>query len=652
MLAVVDRLCADRAVVLVAEDLQWADEWSLGLWTRLARSVDQIPLLVVGTSRPVAEHKGLARARLVVQEGRGAVVDLRSLSDGEVAAMAAGLAGGVPGPGLVGALGRAGGNPLYVRELVGALVGDGLVRVQAGAAELVAAAGALPGSLVASIGRRLSVLSPGTYRALHVAALLGAEFSAGEWATVTGLSAGQLAEIVDEASTAGVLVSGPGRLMFRHELIRQVLVERTPGTVRVELHRQMARQLAAAGYGVDMVAAQLVAAPGLDEWARAWLADSSQALVVSAPQVSADLLDRAVGLLGEDDPLWEALAARLAETLYRLGRDEAAGRMAEVVVAATRDGEVAGRMWVQSIRAAGRTGQFEQALARGQAAVVDPRLPAHWRARSLAWLANALLHLGRREQAQAQAVAALDEATRCGDLLAGGYARFVLYLTDQATQAFRLDEALASIGDDPESQDLRILLLAKQLDDLASRGKWDDYDTVLASALVAADQVGGVRAGAIQAMPVFVYYVRGHWDEALRQLAPIPPEYLDTSVPSGTGVGPLPRVFAATIGVRREDSDLVAEHMGGANALTDDIRAASVYDVMAWSGMLAWRAEAAADLDQALAWYRLLLDLPAQLQHEGRPSLRPTCAVALQVGDTAAEIAAAAARRRPPRHGE
>jgi AAA ATPase domain len=62
MLAVVDRLCADRPVVLVAEDLQWADEWSLGLWTRLARSVDQIPLLLVGTSRPLAEHAGLARA--------------------------------------------------------------------------------------------------------------------------------------------------------------------------------------------------------------------------------------------------------------------------------------------------------------------------------------------------------------------------------------------------------------------------------------------------------------------------------------------------------------------------------------------------------------------------------------------------------------
>ncbi len=478
MLATVDRLCADGAVVLVAEDLQWADEWSLGLWARLAGSVDQIPLLLVGTCRPVPDRVELARLRLVVQDRAGTAVDLQPLTGGEVAGLAAVLAGGPLGRRLGAVLAQAGGNPLYVRELVEALVGDGLVRVDSGVAELVAQpqAGVLPGSLVASIGRRLSFLSPGTYRALHVAALLGAEFGAGEWATVTGRSPGQLAEVADEAVTAGVLSGGRRGLMFRHELIRQVLVERTPATVRLELHRQMARLLAAAGHEMDVVAAHLLAVPGLDEWALGWLAQRSEAMVLSAPEVSAALLERAVGLLDEGDPVWEVLAARLAEVRYWLGRDQAAGEMAESVVARTADGELAGRMRVQSIRAAGRLGRFEVAVARGEAAVADSRLPAPWRASVMAWLATALLHLGRREQAQARALQALDEAQECGDRLAGGYARYVLYLTNPATEGFQLDEALAGLGDDPESQDLRVLLLTRQLRHLAESGRWDEYD--------------------------------------------------------------------------------------------------------------------------------------------------------------------------------
>jgi hypothetical protein len=126
---------------------------------------------------------------------------------------------------------------------------------------LVGQAEVLPGSLVASIGRRLSFLSPPTYRALHMAALLGVEFEAGEWATVTRHGAGQLSEVVDEAMSAGVLSNGRRGLMFRHELIRHVLIERTPVTVREELHREMARELAAAGHDVDVVAGQLLAVP-------------------------------------------------------------------------------------------------------------------------------------------------------------------------------------------------------------------------------------------------------------------------------------------------------------------------------------------------------------------------------------------------------
>src|SRR6185312_3717299 len=58
LLAEVERLCAESPVVLVTEDLQWADEASLLLWQRLARAVGQLPLLLAGTYTPAlaGEH--------------------------------------------------------------------------------------------------------------------------------------------------------------------------------------------------------------------------------------------------------------------------------------------------------------------------------------------------------------------------------------------------------------------------------------------------------------------------------------------------------------------------------------------------------------------------------------------------------------------
>jgi predicted ATPase len=68
MLELVDRLCGDGPVVLVAEDLQWSDELSLLVWSRLARTVSQIPLLLVGVARPLPERLKLDQLRDLVEQ--------------------------------------------------------------------------------------------------------------------------------------------------------------------------------------------------------------------------------------------------------------------------------------------------------------------------------------------------------------------------------------------------------------------------------------------------------------------------------------------------------------------------------------------------------------------------------------------------------
>src|SRR6202161_1399881 len=118
VLAAVDRLCAESPVVLVAEDLQWADEASLLVWLRLCRAVSQLPLLLAGSCRPGAGGD-VARLRRAIAEREGVVLDLDPLTDGAVRELVGGLAGGRPWQRLLEGEERAGAQPLSDEEVVG-----------------------------------------------------------------------------------------------------------------------------------------------------------------------------------------------------------------------------------------------------------------------------------------------------------------------------------------------------------------------------------------------------------------------------------------------------------------------------------------------------------------------------------------------------
>ena len=212
LLAVVDRLCARSPVVLVAEDLQWADDASVLVWSRLCQAVGQLPLLLAGSWRPGTGREDLGRLRRGVTSRSGNVVELAPLSYGEVAELVGKLVGGHPAQGLADVIGQAGGNPLYARELADELLRAGKVRLSGGAAELAdqPARVPVPISLTAVIGERLDVLADDVVAALRWAAVLGAEFSVSDLEVVSGRSAGDLIGVVDAALSGGVVAeAGP-----------------------------------------------------------------------------------------------------------------------------------------------------------------------------------------------------------------------------------------------------------------------------------------------------------------------------------------------------------------------------------------------------------------------------------------------------------
>src|SRR6202050_4953318 len=238
LLAVVDRLCARSPVVLVAEDLHWADEASVLVWSRLARAAGQMPLLLAGSLRPGTGREDLKPLPRVVTSGGGSVLELRPLSDGDVAELVGHLVGGHPGRRLTDFVAQAGGNPLYAQELADGLVREGQVRLAAGAAELTDRAAGTPmaSSLTALIGERLDGLADNVVSALRWAAVLGAEFSVADLELVSGWPAGDLIDVVDTSLGAGVVAEAGPVFRFRHDLVRQVLYDPMPAGLRAALH--------------------------------------------------------------------------------------------------------------------------------------------------------------------------------------------------------------------------------------------------------------------------------------------------------------------------------------------------------------------------------------------------------------------------------
>ncbi|MDT7783000.1 MAG: hypothetical protein QOF58_1419 [Pseudonocardiales bacterium] len=579
ILALVDRLCADRPVVLVAEDLQWADEPSLLVWSRLARSVGQIPLLLIGTAQPVPHRDTVVRLRDLVGED----IELGPLSDADVRTIAGRVLDAEPGPRLSTELARAGGNPLFTRELVDALVRDGLIEITDRVAEFTGESGAVPGSLAVAIGRRLQFPSADV---LRVAALLGNDFDLTELAIVSGKSVVELSGVVEQAIAAGAVRESGSRLRFRHELIRQVLVEQTSEATRVALHLHLAEQLATAGRGVDVVARHLLAVPDIaDGWVRRWLAEVPEAKLYAVPQVAAELLGRVLSTA--DDP---ELAARAARVAFWLGRDDEAYRRARDIARRTTDAELAARMNLLAVRSAGRAGRMEEALRITREPIFDGVSPAT-RAALGAWSAVMLVGTGAVEEAGAVVRAALDEAKRGGNCLTLGYALHASTLVAAPPIALhRIDEALSVLGDDPESMDLRLLLINNRLTYLAGLGRWEEAESALAAALVLAERAGTFRGAIMLATAAEVSYKRGNWDDALLHLGGIDTEF------AGNGSNLNPAAIGALVALHRGEQAKAEEYLR-----ITGIDAWSARNPANWRLTAAWALQAEVDGDPQAA---------------------------------------------------
>jgi DNA-binding SARP family transcriptional activator len=455
--AALSEAAQQRPLLLVLEDLHWADKPTLLLLAHLAGSPEPARVLVVITYRETEVRWAHALAEALAELRRervGTRIPLGGLDHDEVAALVGAWTGAEVPSGVAGEIHRrTEGNPFFVEEL--------LSHVEESGAELASAG--VPQGVKEVIERRVERLDEGTRSALAAASVLGRRFDVHLLERVVEAAApSAIADALDEAETAGLVRAEPdrpGRYAFSHALVREALYERLAGARRGHLHARAGAALEEV-YGarperVGEIAHHLfeagapaLATRGIDYAQRA----AALALEQLAYEDAALHLERALRALDlverPDERACCDLLLSLGDARMRAG-DRAGGRSAFAAAAETarklgspqRVARAAlgfGGLGVTILSVDEQTvALLEDALARLARDSGNEAL----RARLLSRLAVELYYGPERERSEELGAEALELARRAGDARALAYALNARHVS--LWRADRLEERLA-----------------------------------------------------------------------------------------------------------------------------------------------------------------------------------------------------------------
>ncbi|MGZ6616374.1 MAG: helix-turn-helix transcriptional regulator [Solirubrobacteraceae bacterium] len=328
----IERLTDGGPVLLGLDDLHWADGSTLLAVLWMTRRLTEVPLLLVATLRPSPQAPELSQLLDDAERSGAGILRLPALSAPDVAALVESELGLPPGRTLTDVVGRAGGNPLWVVELLRSLAAEGLLDCTHTHAEM--SGGVVPGSVRQLVVRRLAYLPASAVSALRTASVLGDAFSLNDMATITGRRVPDLVDDLGPAFQAQLVADHRGVLVFRHQLVRDAIYGEIPEAARLALHRDAARALSDVGAPLAQVASHLVlgsVAPDL-EAARSLRTAAAEASS-QAPGVAVELLRRTEELLPTGHADRDPVLAELVENLLRIGRVPEAAAIAEGVLA-------------------------------------------------------------------------------------------------------------------------------------------------------------------------------------------------------------------------------------------------------------------------------------------------------------------------------
>jgi class 3 adenylate cyclase len=246
------RVGEDSPVVLVLDDLHWADAGTASLLRSLASGMEPARLLIVGTFRDAelaGDHpmgQALASFHRVAAVQR---IGLGGLSSGDVVALFENWTGGSAGSAgsqfALDVIEETGGNAFFVHELLRHLDETGQLSSLS-----VTNGAAMPDSLREVLGERITRLGSAAADLLAAAAIIGAEFDIRVLTAVTNLDDEKALSALADAATAALVVEVPdipGRFRFSHALVQHAIVANLGATRQATLHRRIAEALEVGG---------------------------------------------------------------------------------------------------------------------------------------------------------------------------------------------------------------------------------------------------------------------------------------------------------------------------------------------------------------------------------------------------------------------
>jgi tetratricopeptide (TPR) repeat protein len=522
-------LAGERPLVLVFEDLHWADDGLLDFVDQLADRLTTVPLFLVASARPELYAR---RPTWAGGKANATTLSLAPLSDEETASLVHTLLerSELPGETQATLLERAGGNPLYAEEFVRMADERGLANLE------------LPESVQGIIAARLDALQATDKELLQDAAVIGKVF----WSGALGQNRFELEERLHELERREFVrreprssVDGQTEYAFRHVLVRDVAYGTIPRAARAEKHCRAAQWFETLGRPDDhadllahhyLSALELARAAGTNAGVLAAAAATAleragdRDFALNAFENAIRFYDEALAL-GIDEGQRPRVLFRLGAALLRSGgarRNEVLEEARDALLAAGDPEEAAeaSALLAEAYWSMGEGGPHREALERAQKLVRDRgRSPAA--ARVLAQTARYAAVAGDRN----------DEAIRVGRDALGMAENLGLdelissALNSIGTARARLGDRAGGIADLERAIDVALAAnnpeAARAYNNLAIV-VWNDGDLGRAIELALEAKAVGDRLGNtvvsrhVEGTLMWMRYGGGEWEEVLR----------------------------------------------------------------------------------------------------------------------------------------
>jgi predicted ATPase len=542
-----------RPLVMVFEDLHWADDALLDFVDELAEWASEVPLLIIVTARTELFSRrpgwGGGKANAVT-------ISLSALSHEDTARLVHALLGrsALPAETQTALLERAGGNPLYAEEFVALVQERGLGADQSSV---------LPESVQGILSARLDALSAEEKALLQDAAVLGRVFWAGALAQMADLDRREVErrlhalerrEFIRRERRASV--AEETEYAFRHLLVRDAAYAQIPRKQRAERHRLAAEWIETLGRPDDhaeLIAHHYVAAleyagasggdvaPLADRARSALRGAGDRALSLTAAAAAARFYAAALELTPSDDPDRPRLLLSCGEALHQSGQD-AEATLHDAAHALLESGEREGAATAQTLLAErdwllGHRDRAYEHMARSVELIQDAS-PSPTKARVLSEVSRYHMLGGRMNEAIAIGLEALLMAERFG--LAEVRAHALNNIGSARTEASANERGLEDLR-----ESIEIATAAHSVSDvlrghnnlgavLMASGDYQRAAEAWAPGLELADRYRGLPNGEwLRLQYMSMAYATGRWDELQRRRE----EFLTEQGPSHYNAG-------------------------------------------------------------------------------------------------------------------